>query len=252
MNYQFREAAIRFIAHNTEDANQFAANLTKVDKSYPPQVSRNMMNLLSSHDTPRFLTECRGDRELAKLGAAIQFTWIGEPSIYYGEELGMQGGKDPENRRGMEWSKATPDNDILNCYRKLIQARHRTKAFSEGKAEFLFTDKEGGAFDRVGSTDAAIVVFNRSNHAKQFQIRVPKAVAKLAKRGLFDAFSGSGYPVPERPLIVNLKPKSFSILVTNSNSNSSLSNQVGYPVTMSGRGSVQRRANLNNRSHIQP
>lgn len=251
MNYQFREAAIRFIAHNTDDASQFAANLVRVDKSYAPQVSRNMMNLLSSHDTPRFLTECGGDRDLAKLGAAIQFTWVGEPSIYYGEELGMEGGKDPDNRRGMEWSKATLDNDILNCYRKLIQTRHRTKAFAEGKAEFLFSDKEGGVFDRVGYSDAAIVLFNRSNHDKQFQIRVPTAVARLAKRGLFDAFSGTGYSAPERPLIVILKPKSFSILVTNSISNSSLSNQVGYPVAMSGRGSVQRRANLNNRSQLQ-
>ncbi len=248
MNYQFRDAAIRFVAHNSDDATQFAANLTRVNKSYPAQVSRNMMNLLSSHDTPRFLTECGGDKDLAKLGAALQFTWIGEPSIYYGEEIGMVGGKDPDNRRGMEWSKATQDNDMLAFYKRLIAVRHNTKAFSAGDATFVSSDKEGGMFSRVGAHDAAMVLFNRSSQPKQFQVRVPKAVEKLAKQGLFDAFTGTGYSAPARPFTVNVKPKSFVILVTNSSSNSSLSIHIGNIVARGGRGSVQRRANLSNRS----
>ncbi len=248
MNYQFREAAIRFVAHNTDDATHFAANLTRVHNSYPAQVSRNMMNLLTSHDTPRFLTECGGDKDLAKLGAALQFTWIGEPSIYYGEELGMMGGKDPENRRGMEWSKATHDNDMLSFYKKLIRVRHTTKAFAEGGASFISSDKDGGVFTRVGPSDAAMVLFNRSKQIKQFQIRVPKAALKLAKQGLFDAFTGTTYSAPGRPFTVKVKPKSFAILVTNSISNSSLSHQIGSSVAKGGRGSVQRRANLTNRS----
>ena len=248
MNYQFREAAVRFVAHNSESANQFAANLVRVHKSYPAQVSRNMMNLLSSHDTPRFLTECGGDKDLAKLGAALQFTWIGDPSIYYGAELGMMGGKDPDNRRGMEWAKATQDNDMLSFYKKLIRVRHSTRAFAEGDASFVSSDKEGGVFSRVGSQDAAMVLFNRSNQAKQFQIRVPQAALKLAKQGLFDAFTGTSYSAPGRPFTVNVKPKSFAILVTNSISNSSLSHQIGNSVAMGCRGSVQRRANLTNRS----
>lgn len=243
MNYQFREAALRFVAHNTNDATQFASDLMRVHKSYPPQVSRNMMNLLSSHDTPRFLTECGGDKDLAKLGAAIQFTWIGEPSIYYGEELGMEGGKDPDNRRGMDWKQATQDNDMLSFYKKLIRVRKRTNAFATGDAEFIQTDKQTGAFTRVGKQDAAIVVFNRSNASQTISIRVPKAVQKLAKRGLFDAFTGTAYAAPERPIDIKVKPKSFTILVTDSISNTSLSRK--QLVT---RDSVQRRANLITRS----
>ena len=243
MNYQFREAALRFVAHNTEGADQFSNDLMRVHHSYPSQVSRNLMNLLSSHDTPRFLTECGGDKDLAKLGAAIQFTWVGEPSLYYGDELGMEGAKDPENRRGMEWSKAMLDNGMLKFYRKLISVRHQTDAFATGKPDFIYSDHDGAVFTREGQKDGAIVFFNRSNQAKQFQIRVPKPIATLAKRGLFDSFTGTAYSAPERPIQVNVKPKSFSILVTNSISNSSLSNQ-----SHSGRGSVQRRANLSNRS----
>jgi cyclomaltodextrinase len=211
MNYQFREAAIRFVAHNTENGIQFANDLVRVHRSYPPQVSRNMMNLLSTHDTPRFITECGGDRNLAKLGAVIQFTWVGEPSVYYGEELGMEGGKDPENRRGMEWSKATLDNDMLKFYRKIIAVR--------------------------------LVIFNRSSQPKQFHLRVPQSIARLAKKGLFDAFTGTEYSAPERPITVDVKPRSFVILVSHPHSNSSRSSQ-----SQSGRGSVQRRANLRNRS----
>ena len=243
MNYQFREAAIRFVAKNTQDATKFAGDLMRVHRSYPPQVSRNMMNLLSSHDTTRFITECGGDRELAKLGAALQFTWIGEPSIYYGEELGMEGGKDPDNRRGMDWSKATADNEMLQFYQKLIKVRQKTNAFSAGDAAFLYSDKDGGVFSREGQDDAALVFFNRSNQTKKFNLRVPKSVSKLAKKGLFDPFTGSGYLAPDRPIQVNVKPKSFAILVTKSSSNSSLSNR-----QFVGRGSVQRRADLTKRS----
>jgi glycosidase len=250
MNYQFRDAALRFVAKGTQDGTQFASALTRVNKSYPSQVSRNMMNLLSSHDTPRFLTECGGDKDLAKLGAALQFTWIGEPSIYYGEELGMEGGKDPENRRGMEWARATQDNDMLTFYKKLIRVRQKTDAFATGRAEFITSDKDGGVFTREGQKDAAVVFFNRSSQPKQFQIRVPAPIAKLAKTGLFDAFSGAGYSAPDRPITVTVKPKSFSILVTPFSSNSSLSNPAGVKTSASGRGSVQRRANLTNRSQL--
>jgi glycosidase len=250
MNYQFRDAALRFVAKGTDTASQFAQNLVRVDKSYASQVSRNMMNLLSSHDTPRFITECGGDKDLAKLGAAIQFTWIGEPSVYYGEEIGMQGGKDPGNRCGMEWANTTPNNEMLTYYKKLIKLRRQTQAFAVGKAEFLFADKQSGVFDRVGNDDAAVIFFNRSNQTKQFEIRVPKAVAKLANRGLFDAFTGTRYLAPERPLKVTVAPKSASILVTKPISNSSLSRRTGLLETRNGRGSVQSRANLTHRSPI--
>lgn len=245
MNYQFREAAIRFVAKNTEDATQFASSLTRVNRSYPAQVSRNMMNLLGSHDTPRFLTECGGDKNLAKLGAAIQFTWIGEPSLYYGDELGMEGGKDPLNRYGMEWSKANANNDMLKFYKRLIRVRKSTDAFATGKANFVFSDKDSAAFSREGKKDAAVVVFNRSNETKTVSVKVPVGVRNHARRGLFDAFSGAAYSVADRPLSVKLAPKSFAILVTNPISNSSLSQR-----RLVERDSVQRRANLINRSHI--
>ena len=246
MNYQFREAALKFIAKGSEDATRFAADLMRVHKSYPPQVSRNMMNLLGSHDTPRFLTECGGDKDLAKLGAAVQFTWIGEPSIYYGDELGMEGGKDPLNRYAMDWPKATQDNDMLRFYKDLIKIRKRTNAFSVGDAQFLQTGNQSGAYSRVGKQDAAIVVFNRSNEPETISVSVPNRVQQLAKKGLFDAITGSAYAAPGRPLEVHLKPKSFAILVTNSFSNSSLSQKPSAK-----RDSVQRRANLNSRSQKQ-
>ena len=247
MNYQFRETVLKFVARNSIDAKQFAADLIRVHKSYPPQVSRNMMNLLSSHDTPRFLNECGGNKDLAKLGAAIQFTWVGEPSIYYGDELGMEGGKDPENRRGMEWSKATQDNDMLRFYKTLIKVRKATNAFATGSAEFILADKQAGSFARVGKKDAAVVIFNRSDQEQKISVNVPKAVQRLATRGLFDAFTGTAYAAPGRPIEVKVKPRSFAILVTNSISNSSLSQKQHVK-----RDSVQRRANLNTRSQSKP
>ena len=80
---------------------------------YPPQVSRNLMTLIGSHDTPRFLTLCKGDAALVRLAATVQLGWPGAPMVYYGDELGMTGGADPMNRKGMAWPTANAGNGML-------------------------------------------------------------------------------------------------------------------------------------------
>ena len=95
MDYPFRDACLRFFAQGTMKPTEFTGSLMTLYSRYAPQVSRNLMNLLSSHDTPRFLTLCKSDAPVDKLAVAVQLTWAGTPSIYYGEELGMEGRQGP-------------------------------------------------------------------------------------------------------------------------------------------------------------
>lgn len=189
MNYQFRDAALKYFARGETRPSQFLARLMEIYGSCAPQSSRAMMNLLSSHDTPRFLTECKGDQSLHRLAAALQFTWIGAPSIYYGEELGMLGGADPENRRGMEWSRANDQNAMLSFYKKLISIRKSSRALQSGAPQVLATDDAANtlAFARVLDNDAAIVALNRSAQACTVEVPLPPA---LRKQSWADALSG--------------------------------------------------------------
>jgi cyclomaltodextrinase / maltogenic alpha-amylase / neopullulanase len=214
MNYQFRDAVLRFIAEGRTKPSEFIQRLMQVHESYAPQVSRNMMNLLSSHDTPRFLTLCNGDRRLAMLGATVQMTWVGAPSIYYGEELGMEGGGDPECRKGMEWHRATPDNDLLNHYRRLIKLRNSSHALQSGHPVPLLVDDENGtlAFARVFDGEVVIVALNRSNRVRTLTLQLPSNLK--SDQGFTCALDGRSASVArEGSLRLSLAPLGSAVLI---------------------------------------
>lgn len=218
MGYQFRDAALRFVAEGKTTPSQFLGQLMRVYDSYAPQVSRNLMNLLSSHDTPRFLTLCGGDRSLALLGATLQLTWPGSPSIYYGEELGMMGGADPENRRGMEWHRNTADNPFLAHYRRLLQIRQGSRALQEGDPAVLATNDADGtlAFGRFLGGHGAIVAANRSGTARSLSISTAKLPKELRSRMFKDELSGAPVRSARGSIVVTLAPRSAAVLLPTS------------------------------------
>jgi len=182
-----------------------------------------MMNLIGSHDTERILTLCNGDRSLAKLAAVIQFTWVGAPSIYYGDELGMEGGKDPDNRRGMAWEFATPHNDLLELYRTLIQIRNSNRALQSGEPIPIVSDdaKQVASFARVLDDNADIVVINRSDRDEDIDLSLntvvglPKSTITLE---FTDALSGKAYVPTDSTLHLRLTPRSAAVLIPRSGS----------------------------------
>jgi cyclomaltodextrinase len=190
----------------------------EIYNAYPSQVSRNMLNILSSHDTTRFLTLAHNDAKLQQLAATVQFTWVGAPSIYYGEELGMEGGPDPDNRRGMRWDKATPDNAMLRFYKRLIALRNGSRALQSGDPAILMTDDAAKtiAYSRTLGDDLAIVALNRSNQAQTLVILLPRtpAMNKSRARGFSDALSKQKYSIGQAATLkVKLSPLSSAILL---------------------------------------
>jgi glycosidase len=195
MNYPFRDAVVRFVALGNLDATGFLNQLMQVYGLYAPQVSRNQMNLISSHDTPRFITLAGGDRALAKLGAIVQFTFAGVPSVYYGEELGMLGGPDPANRRAMEWDRATPDNEILRLYRRLTRLRLGSEALMVGDPVALgaFDDQHVAAFGRRIGGSRAVIAINRSERPQRIALSLAPALgdaASLSEEGFVCGLGG--------------------------------------------------------------
>lgn len=215
MNYGFRDACIRFFAEQKIGPKEFGQRLMKNYATYVPQVSRNQLNLLSSHDTPRFLSLCGNDAKRATLAATVQFTWAGAPSVYYGEELGMQGGPDPDNRRGMEWGLATSSNPVLATYKKLIAIRRASPALQSGDP-LLLNASGAFAYARILKDDQAIVAINRSDKAQKVTIALPVEIT--AKR-FRDVLNAKDVSAQNQKLTISLQPMSAAILISNPSKN---------------------------------
>ena len=168
MNYPFRTAVLNFL-RGADDGRELAHTVMALAENYPPQVLSSCMTLLGSHDTPRLLTALAEDfdgsreqlaarfltpeqlvRAKALLQAAtfLQFTLPGAPSIYYGDEAGMEGGKDPFNRRPYPWGKE--DADLTAHFRTLGSLRRSHKALRGGDIRFFRAGDGCVGFTRTG------------------------------------------------------------------------------------------------------
>jgi glycosidase len=105
------------------NAAEFADRIDWIHDIYDEQTQRAMLNLLDSHDTARIRTIADDDAELVSLALTLLFVFPGAPSIYYGTEVGLSGGPDPQCRRGMEWDPTKWDNDVYGLVKQLIALR---------------------------------------------------------------------------------------------------------------------------------
>lgn len=175
LNYVFTGATIAFTAgdrvnpeHAKErsydpypaiDAELYAEKMQLLLHAYPWEIQLTQLNLLASHDTARLLTMTDGDEDSVKLANLLLFTFPGAPSIYYGDEVGLEGGLDPDSRRSFpdktKWSKA-----IHTCHRELIQLRHQRLALRIGEYRLLGAENCIYAFTRIWEGDVLIIAVN--------------------------------------------------------------------------------------------
>lgn len=187
MNYPFRDAILGFLLGN--DPRNFAETVESIVENYPPQCLRLLMNHIGTHDTERALTvlggEAAGNRgrewqaaqhlspeqretglKRLRLASLIQYTLPGVPCLYYGDEIGMEGYRDPFNRGTYPWGRE--DQGLLTWYKGLGMLRAQEKAIlGQGSYRTLFADGNLLAFERFTFTedfrDSLTIVVNRSN-----------------------------------------------------------------------------------------
>jgi glycosidase len=125
MNYTLRWLAKEYFAKAEMDTQTFMDGCKTMLMMYAQDVTQVGQNLLSSHDTPRFLQEAGEDIQRFRLATIFQLTMPGAPSIYYGDEIGMSGGDDPDNRRAFPWdNRASWDTETHDVIRSLIAFFH--------------------------------------------------------------------------------------------------------------------------------
>ncbi|MGE5314576.1 MAG: glycoside hydrolase family 13 protein [Acidobacteriota bacterium] len=182
MNYRFRDACLDFFAKRSATAGEFQKSLASTRALYPDASNYAMQNLIGSHDTERFLTMCGGDIDRLKLAAAFQMTYVGAPMVYYGDEVGMEGGKDPDCRRTMIWDKAKWNQPLRRHYQALIAARKKSAALRQGAYAVLAAPgmpDRCTAFERTLGDERVIVVINNDKKTASLSVDVKIGVKKV-------------------------------------------------------------------------
>jgi glycosidase len=122
-----------FIATETATASDFLSELGFLRGNLNNACYPVLWNLIGSHDTSRALNRCAGDKEKLRLLVAMQLLLPGMPFIYYGDEVGLTGGGDPDCRRGMLWDTERQDHVLFDYYRRLIGIRKTYPCLTEGE-----------------------------------------------------------------------------------------------------------------------
>lgn len=255
MNYRFSRAAVKFFINSGEmkySVTEFDNELAGQRRSYPEEVNYALQNLIDSHDTDRLASMIinpnrdydrkaglrdnpdydvrkpdEDARRVQKLMALFQMTYLGAPMIYYGDEAGMWGADDPDDRKPMAWpdlvyenesshpipGKTRPsdevkfDSELLAYYKKLVAIRNNLPALRRGTFKTFLVDNANDvyAFQREYEGRQVIVFLNNS---------VSRQEVRIAADGLYaEQLSGLEFHSSGGTLRVSLEPKSGIIAV---------------------------------------
>lgn len=240
MNYPFRKIVLDFLTHRTT-ATEAGARLLSMAENYPAHYFYAMMNLIDSHDVERAVTVL-GDappeesmtayqrakyrlpdeqysraKARLKLAVLMQMTLPGVPSIYYGDEAGCEGYRDPFNRATYPWGKE--DTELLAFYRQVIALRNRYDALRTGEwglldagcDVFAFARQIIGGYDRFGTAredGTFVVLLNRSQEKRTVTV----AVQAYTHGKLVDLIGGTEVQVTGGRITVTLQPYQGMVL----------------------------------------
>jgi neopullulanase len=154
------------------DAQAFADRIDYLLGLYDPGINYVQFNLLDSHDTPRFLTTAGGDLSALKLGWLFLFTYVGAPCIYYGDEIGLEGGPDPACRNSFPWDKKNWNMELHRFVRSLTALRRSQPALRTGTFHRLHTVDNVFVFGRRLGNDRLVIALNASNGTRNVEFPV--------------------------------------------------------------------------------
>lgn len=220
MNYPFADAILNYVKFG--NAQAFMSGIMSIVENYPPCVVNVLMNHIGTHDTERAITRLAGESaegkdrawqhshnqlsdydylkgiSMMKLASLIQYTLPGVPSLYYGDEAGMQGMKDPFNRACFPWDNI--NKELHKWYKRLGEIRRGCKAFKEGSFEPLYAADGAIAYVRRSEENSVLTAVNNSNS----ELQIPVGEEWDNSYSFFEFSSKNG--------ILTLPPYQFALL----------------------------------------
>lgn len=250
MNYRLRDAVLGLLSSDAFDSkgfgdsghqikpSEFAARLQAIREDYSDATYYSLMNLLDSHDTARLLwvltpgANNRTEKEWTsanlavgkrrvQLASLIQFSLPGSPTVYYGDEVGLTGADDPDNRRTYPWDDqgGMPDYSLRDHYRSLIATRSQVPALRAGDFRMLLADdvNETVAIGRKTGTQAALTLLNRSSQTRTINVPLSGYIHDgVVFTALFSVGNATGgvFTTTGGVLQATLEPESGLLLAT--------------------------------------
>jgi len=207
LNYPLRDCLIRFLHTGTLNMREFAEKCSALYHFYPKENSLAMYNPLGSHDTERILTKLGGDMQKVKLAFFLQFSFPGAPGIYYGDEIGIPGDKDPDCRRAFPWDKRQWHMDLWQWVKKLVEGRKALPPLRRGDFKpVVAEDGEANlAFARRDGKQTLLVVLNASDKPAEMVIPARQLGWEDGKI-LLDYLSGDRITVQDQSIRIPIAP----------------------------------------------
>ncbi|WP_299015213.1 maltodextrin glucosidase [uncultured Photobacterium sp.] len=170
----------------------------------------SQLNQLDSHDTMRFLTMLGNDSQTMQLALLLLFAYVGTPCIYYGTEVALEGGQDPDNRRCFPWERTHTSHPTFDYAQKLIGIRKQAKSLQEGSLQWLVAEHKQLAFARTLGDEIHICLINNSLNAKP--IEVPLWQLGIEQATLRDRLTDDEWLVKDGTLSMTLAGKEGLLL----------------------------------------
>ncbi len=224
MNYPFRTAALAWLLGG--DAGAFREIMEEIREHYPSPAFYSAMNFLGTHDTPRILTLLGGEpvpeskearaearlspagyrlaRQRLMLGALLLYAFPGSPTVYYGDEAGMQGYEDPLNRRTYPWGQE--DESLLAWYQRLGQLRRERLSLQVGQIRYLYAAGGGLVLERRAEAEVTVAALNAG--AEDLESAIPWACALAT-----DAMTGQQFLAADGIVRLTLPGRSGVLLI---------------------------------------
>ena len=152
------------------DAHEFANRIDHNLGLYKKDTTYSQLNLLDSHDTPRFLSCTSGDKTTLKLAWLFLFCYPGAPCIYYGDEIGLDGEHDPYCRKSFPWDESKWDKGLLQYAKDVTALRNKNIALRRGDYKRLWSDHGVYAFSRSHEGKTFVVALNASESPQQVHV----------------------------------------------------------------------------------
>jgi neopullulanase len=201
------------------------ADVLRQDSLYPrPDV---LIPFFANHDVPRFASAGGSSTTKLKLAFGLTLTLRGIPELYYGDEIGMQGGGDPDNRRDFpggwigdandaftETGRTRGQQEIFSYVQSLLRLRREHPALRFGKLWHLVSDESSYVFARETDEERVIVAFNNANEPRELRIPLADTPAQRATEATL-LFGGAKAELARGEIRITMPPQSFSIFSLN-------------------------------------
>lgn len=192
-------------------AKSFAERIDYILNLYDPAVTQVLLNLLDSHDTPRFITTAKGDLSALRLAMLFMFTYPGAPCIYYGDEIGLQGRQDPDCRKSFPWDESRWNRDLFSYTKQCNALRKAYPSLRHGTYHRLYASNGVYAFGRKLKDETLVIALNADDEGHTMDI--PADVLGLTDGPLTAVFGEASAEVQKgKILVLKLAPRSVAVL----------------------------------------